>query len=63
MQKCKTSMLNGPSCLIGNVVRYGNIKSKIEKTYELVMKGYDDFLASKLPKPETPAEPASAKVN
>ena len=41
----------------------GNIKSEIEKTYELVMKGYDDFLASKLPKPETPAEPASAKVN
>lgn len=34
----------------------GNLKAEIEKTYELVMKGYDEFLASKTPQPEPKAD-------
>ena len=30
----------------------GDLKAEIEKTYELVMKGYDDFLTSKTPQPQ-----------
>ena len=35
----------------------GDLKAEVEKTYELVMKGYDDFLAAKRPVTEAGVEP------
>jgi len=44
--------------LDGLRVLNGDIASNIDKTYELVQKGYADFIAANQPKPAEPAKPA-----
>ena len=47
-------MIPARDVLDGLKVLGGDIASGIQQTYELVQKGYDDFLASKLPAASSP---------
>jgi len=49
--------------LQGLQVLNGDIASNIDKTYDLVQKGFDDFIAAHQTKDVTPGEPSAPKAN